>query len=129
MTADKLVQAYIKMRDVIATIDKERDEKVESIKEKMKLIETALMALLDKEGIDSVQSEFGSARKAVTTKYWVPDWDAFRQFVADHQELDLLQRNLHQGNLEDLMNRRPDLAPPVSSTTTVTVRVTRSRKK
>lgn len=129
MNADKLVQAYVKLRDAVKALNDEHEAKVQVLQQKMDVVSNALLAILDKEGIDSVKSEHGSARKVVTHTYWVPDWDAFRQFVQDHADLDLLERRLHQGNFADFMERNPDLVPPVSSKNKVTVRVTRSKDK
>lgn len=129
MTADKLVQAYVRMRDAIKAADAERDAKVEAIQKQLDAVSKALLAILDKEGLDGVKSEYGHARKVVSHTYWVPDWDAFSQFVREHGDLDLLQRRLHQGNFADFMERNPDLVPPVSSNNEVTIRVTRSKNK
>jgi hypothetical protein len=125
VTADKLVNVYIKMRDKRAQMKAEYEAEDSKIKEQMDLVEASLLEVCKATGADSIKTAHGTAIKSVQTRYWTGDWAAMHKFIRDHDALDLVERRISQLNMKNFLRENPDLMPTglnVDNKYTVTVR-------
>jgi len=125
ITADKLVKAYIKMRDKRAELKAAYEEQDNAIKEQMELVESNLLETCKATGAESIKTAHGTAIRSISTRYWTGDWGAMHKFIRDHDALDLVERRISQLAMKNFLRENPDLLPPglnVDNRYTVTVR-------
>jgi len=123
--ANKLVAAYIKLRDAKEALAKEYDAKINDIKEQMELIEGALLDVCKTTGQDGGKTSHGSFTRSVKTRYWTTDWGLMTKFIKQHDALELFEQRIHQGNMKSFLQENPNLLPDglnVDSKYSVTVR-------
>jgi hypothetical protein len=128
MDTDKLVSAYIRIRDARAELKHKFDEDDGALLEKLNAIEAALLEHAKEHSLESMKTKHGTASRVVRTRYWAPDWDSFKSFLEDHGGYDLLERRIHQGNFKEFLENHPDLAPPVNADSRYSIVVRRGNK-
>jgi len=123
--ANKLVAAYIKLRDAKEALAKDYDAKINDIKEQMELIEGALLDVCKTTGQDGGKTSHGSFTRSVKTRYWTTDWGSMTKFIKQHDALELFEQRIHQSNMKSFLQENPNLLPDglnVDSKYSVTVR-------
>lgn len=123
--ANKLVAAYIKLRDAKEALAKDYDAKINDIKEQMELIEGALLDVCKTTGQDGGKTSNGSFTRSVKTRYWTTDWGSMTKFIKQHDALELFEQRIHQSNMKSFLQENPNLLPDglnVDSKYSVTVR-------
>jgi hypothetical protein len=111
MDADKLVAAYIKMRDAKEALTREYDLKVEAIKVQMDKVEEALLELCKSTGQDGGKTLHGTFTRTVKTRYTTTNWDAMRRFIKEHDAIDLLEQRISQLKMKQFLSENPGLLP------------------
>lgn len=122
---EKLVRAYIKMRDARSVLAAEFEEKDKGIKSQMELIESHLLEVCKSAGASSINTGAGTIIRSVKTRYWTSDWESMHEFVRENNALDLLERRVAQKAMADFIEANPDKVPKgmnVDSKYTVVVR-------
>lgn len=123
--ADKLVKAYVRIRDKRKEIADAYEKQDNELKESLELIESELLEMCKETGADSLRTEFGTVTRRVAKRYWTNDWHSFHEFLKEHGALELLEKRIAQTNMSTFLEENPDLLPPglnVDSRYTVTVR-------
>ncbi len=110
-TADKLVNAYVKMRDYRSQLKAQHDEQDSAVKEQMELVESQLLELCKTTGADSLRTKYGTVSRTVQTRYWTSDWEAMHKFIMEHQAPDLLERRVSQLQMREFIKENPDSMP------------------
>lgn len=123
---EKLVKAYIKMRDARSVLSAEYEAKDEEIKKQMQVIEQHLLEVCKKAGADSVKIHgVGTIIRGVKTQYWTSDWEAMHNFIKENDAVELLERRIAQKAMGEFLQANPDKMPKgmnVDSKYTITVR-------
>jgi hypothetical protein len=122
---EKLVRAYIKMRDARATLTAEFEEKDKAIKVQMEAVESYLLEVCKSAGANSINTGAGTIIRSVKTRYWTSDWESMHEFVRENNALDLLERRVAQKAMKEFLETNPDKMPKgmnVNSEYTVVVR-------
>lgn len=109
---DKLVKTYIKMRDVHTELLHKFQEEENRIKEHMGKVKNALLQYCKDNNLESVKTAEGMFYRTVKRRYTTADWDSMNRFILEHQVPDLLEKRLHQGNMEQFLTEHPALLPP-----------------
>ena len=109
---DKLARVYLKIRARIQQLTQEYESEVENLKAQQDEIKTALKDQLMALGSKSVRTDQGTVILSTKTRYFTPDWDSFKQFVTEHDALDLFERRIHQSNMAKFLEENPSLVPP-----------------
>ena len=121
VTADKLVKAYIKIRDARAELSKQDKE----LEEQLDMIQEKLLEICKETGTDGLRTEFGTVSRRISKRYWTSDWESFYKFMKEHDAFGLLQQRITTANMEQFLEENPDLHPPglnLDATYAVTVR-------
>jgi hypothetical protein len=63
-------------------------------------------------GVKTVRTDEGTVVLSTKTRYNTQDWDSFKQFVVQHEAVDLLERRIAQGNMAQFLDENPGLVPP-----------------
>ena len=125
ISVEKLVATYIKIHDARDEIKREMEARVAELQADLDVINQTLLEQFKAQGIDSARTPFGTAYRTVKSRYWTNDWDAMRNFIAEHDAFDLLEKRIHQTNMKQFLEENPDLHPAglnVDSEYSVTVR-------
>ena len=124
-TADKLVKAYIKIRDKRLELEKQ----IRDLEEQQEVIQTELLTICKDTGTDGLKTQYGTVSRKLNKRYWTSDWDSFYQFIKEHDAFHFLHQRISNGNVDTFLAENPDLHPPgLQADAEYVVRVTRTRK-
>lgn len=112
ISVDKLVAAYIKMRNKRAELLRAYEGADSEVKMQMELVESRLLELCKEIGADTLGSKHGKVIRTVKTRYWTNDWDSMYRFINEHRMPELLERRISQSTIKQLLEENPELVPP-----------------
>lgn len=125
--ADKLVTAYIAIRDKRSELKTQFEEQDNGLEDDMKKIEQAILEHCKENNIESLKTTHGTAYKRVSERFWATDWDAFNQYVREHDAIELYEKRIHQGNMKQFLEDHPGSTPPINVDRKFTISVRRSK--
>ena len=126
--ADKLVKAYVKIRDKRRELSSEFEKQDEALKDQLAVIERELLETCKEMGVDSFRTEYGTVSRRVQKRYMTNDWHSFHQFVKEHDALGLIEQRIAQLNMRNFLEEYPDLLPPgLNVDSSYTVQITRRK--
>jgi hypothetical protein len=109
---DKLAKVYRKIRSKIQVLSQEYETQIEELKAQQQEISTAMKDLMLASGLKSVRTDEGTIMLGTKTRYTTSDWDSFKQFVLEHQVLDLFEKRIAQTNMSQFLEENPGMVPP-----------------
>lgn len=109
---DKLAKVYLKIRTEIQMRTKAFEEEIGVLEEEKKEVSDAMRDQMKAIGSKSIRTDFGTVVMKVKTVFGMQDWDGFKQFIVEHNALDLLQRRIAQKNMEQFLEATPDVQVP-----------------
>lgn len=125
--ADKLITAYIALRDKRSEIKEKYEAEDKALEENMDKIEAALLEHCKENNMESLKTTHGTAYKRIRERYWATDWDAFNQYVREHDAIELYEKRIHQGNMKQFLEDHPGATPPINVDRKFTISVRRSK--
>lgn len=81
ITADVVVDAFVKTRDEIKRLEKELEEKLRPLKDLQEARENWLMGEINRTGLKNLPTKFGTAYVLRQESLTCADWDAFVDYV------------------------------------------------
>lgn len=123
--ADRLVKAYVRIRDAKAKLTSDYDAEFERLDNLLKLVETELLEVCKATGQDGGKTANGTFTRTVKTRYWTSDWKSMYDFIKENNALELLEQRVAQGNMKTFLKENPDKMPAgmnVDSRYSITVR-------
>ena len=112
VSADKLVKAYIKIRDKRKQLTDAYEAEDQQLEESQELISNKLLEICKTMGADGFKTEFGTVSRRVSKRFWTNDWHSFHKFLLEHQTPELLEKRIAQTNMASFLEDNPDLHPP-----------------
>lgn len=109
---DKLARVYRKMQAKVQELTSAYESEVEKIKAQQDTVKTAMKDQMLALGVKTVRTDEGTVVLSTKTRYNTQDWDSFKQFVVEHDAVDLLERRIAQGNMAQFIEENPGLVPP-----------------
>lgn len=109
---DKLARVYRKMQAKVQELTAVYESEVEKIKAQQDAVKTAMKDQMLALGVKTVRTDEGTVVLSTKTRYNTQDWDSFKQFVVQHEAVDLLERRIAQGNMAQFLEENPGLVPP-----------------
>ena len=125
VSADKLVKAYIKIRDKRKQLTDAYEAEDQQLEESQELISNKLLEICKTMGAYGFKTEFGTVSRRVSKRFWTNDWHSFHKFLLEHQTPELLEKRIAQTNMATFLEENPDLLPPglnVDSKYTISIR-------
>ena len=107
-TADKLVSAYINIRNAIA----DKEDEIKTLKESQEKMAEALLALCAEQNLDSLRTPLGTASRTIRTNYWTSDWHEMHEFIKEHDAFHLLEKRIHNTHMKEFLADNPGSVPP-----------------
>ena len=108
---DKLARVYRTIRDKIQVMTKEYETAVEELKAQQAEIKNAMKDQMLALGSSSIKTPEGTIILAQKVRYYTDDWDSFKQFVVEHDALDLFEKRIHQTNMVSFLDENPGVVP------------------
>lgn len=128
MNFDKVIRAYIALRDARAALAKDYDAQDSALKAKQKLLEGVLLKhMLDNPGLEGVRTDSGMAYMREDVKVSASDWDVLYDWIREHNAFDALEKRVTRKFVQDYMAEHDGSTPPgvtVYRENTVTIRRT-----
>lgn len=109
---DKLARVYRKMQTRIQELTAAYETEVEVLKAQQDQVKTALKDQMLALGLTSVRTTEGTVILSTKTRYSTTDWDEFKEFVKEHDALDLFEKRIAQTNMAQFLKENPALVPP-----------------
>jgi hypothetical protein len=110
--ADKLVKAYIRIRDAKSELVKQHEAELAKLEEQMDVLSKKMLDICKDNGADSIKTNAGTIMRSVSTRYMTNDWDSLYKFIKEHDAIGLLAKFIHQGNMKQFIEENPDVFPP-----------------
>lgn len=109
---DKLAKIYRKMQSEVQRLTKEYESQIEAIKAQQETVKNALKDQMLAMGMSSVRTDQGTVVLSVKTRFNTSDWDSFKEFVKEHDALDLFEKRIAQTNMGQFLEENPGVLPP-----------------
>lgn len=111
LTLEQAVGAYVKIRDAIRETEERHKSELEEMKVQLDIVANHLLEICNKDNVDSIRTPAGTLSRRVQTRYWASDWDAMYEFIIQNEAPQLLERRIHNGNMQEFLEDNPDLHP------------------
>ena len=126
---DKLAKVYRRMQTRIQELTTQYENEIEDIKHQQEAVKIALKDQMLKLGVSSVRTDQGTVVLSTKTRYNTQDWDSFKEFIKEHDALDLLEKRIAQTNMATFLSENPRLVPAgLNSTTEYAISVRKPTK-
>ena len=109
---DKLARVYRKIRDEKQRLSREYEGKIAELEGKLDQLKIAMKDQMLRLGTTSMRTNSGTVSLAKHTKYSTNDWDSFKQFIMEHDAVDLLEKRVAQINMATFLEENPGVVPP-----------------
>jgi len=111
VSIDKIVGAYIKIRDSKDVIYAKYKADTAELEEQMTTLKQKLLEVSKETGVTSFSTPQGTAYRTVKDRYWTNDWESFYTFMREHEAMQLLEKRIHQMNMKEFLENNPDSEP------------------
>jgi len=108
---EKIVKAYIKIRDTKDQLYQEYKSKSDELEEQMSVLKFRLVEISKETGATSFSTPHGVAYRTVKNRYWTNNWEEFYKMMQEHDAMGLLEKRIHQTNMKEFLENNPDLHP------------------
>lgn len=127
-TTEKIVAAYIKIRDSIEIIKQRHAEELRTLEEQLAVLDQELLSRCEAVGGNISVPNVGRVTRRVVKKYWTSDWPAMYQMIKERDAFHLLQQRFTTKAMEAFLEENPNLVPPgLNVDSSFAVTVTRAR--
>lgn len=126
MKIDKVVTAYIQLRDKKAAMKKEFDLATADINAQLETLENFIMEKTNELGVDSFKTAEGTAYRYETVSATVGDWDKTLAFIQETGAWNMLEKRVSKKFVEEYKEANGEIPPGVNFTSMYTIGVRRS---
>lgn len=125
-TADKLISAYVQLRDMKKEMQERHKKELLPINTKMQLVESGMLAMLNNAQAESMRSDSGTMYKIARTSVKIEDWETALNFVQTNDLWHMLEHRLAKASVVEYIEANQNTPPGVSIVKDTTVGVRRS---
>ena len=108
---DKLARVYRKIYGRVQELTQEYESEIEKLKMQQDELKSALKDQMLLLGTNSVRTDEGTIILSQKTRYYTNDWDSFKNFVVEHDALDLFEKRIAQKNMSMFLEENPGVVP------------------
>jgi len=126
MKISDAVQRYMELRDKKSALKAEYDAAKAQIDAKMDKLEALLLGAMDKNGLESFKTPFGTPYVTTRTSVTTADRSVFLEFVKSHEDWDMLEVRPAKAAVEVYVQQHGDVPPGVNLRTERVVNVRKS---
>lgn len=114
VTADRITEAYVKLRDQRSLNKRAFDAEDALLKEKMNKLEAWLLTKLREVGADSFKTEHGTAYISTRDRASCADWGVLWGWLAENGRLDMLEKRVSTKPVSEYLDQYGELPPGIS---------------
>lgn len=114
MQYDRMVRAYMKIRDARAKLKKQYEEQDKELKSKISMLEAEFQKAFAETGTTSIKTPDGIVFRQTTTKASISDTSTFLPWVRDNDALDMLQKRVTVKNVTDYIEEFGETPPGIT---------------
>jgi hypothetical protein len=126
---DKWVQQYIALRDELKRRDELHETATKELKDLMADRAGKLQAFLDKSGVESASTQYGTVYTTTRYSASVADPKAFMEYVIQNQDWDMIERRANVTAARDFVKDHNAPVPGVNLSSLATIGVRRPSAK
>lgn len=123
---DQLVDQYVRLRDKLKEADDAHKKKTTAAREYLVMLNGKLLEQLAAVGGESVKTPHGTAYQSTKRSASIADGDAFREYVINNGEFDLVDWRANANAVDDFIKEHGAVPPGVNFSTMITVGVRRA---
>lgn len=112
VTWERMVSAYIKMRDARHALKAEYEKKDKELKDNQEQLEAFMLGQMNTSGVTSLRTPHGTAYRTETMVPTGSDWTAFYAWVKQTNGFDFLFRRIKADAVKDYMDQHDGEVPP-----------------
>ena len=109
---DRLAKIYLKIRAAKQVLTQEYEAELSNLEAQEAELKNAMKSQMLALGSKSVRTDAGTVMLGQKTRYHTQDWGSFKEFVIQHDALDLLEKRIAQSNMAKFLEDNPGLVPP-----------------
>jgi hypothetical protein len=109
---NKLTKVYIKIRDARSKLKKDWEQQDAALKEKLERLEGEMLRFLNDTQQNSSKTDSGIVYRQEEITPTGADWNAFYQWVKDHDAFDALERRIKKTFVKEYMDANGGGIPP-----------------
>lgn len=106
-TTERLIKAYIKLRDAIEEKEREKGK----LKEMQEKISVELLARCEEAGGNISIPNVGRVSRRVSKRYWTSNWPALYKIIKERDAFNLLHQRITNSAMEQFLEDNPDIMP------------------
>ena len=122
---DRVIAAYVKLRDAKTAMAKRHKEELSPITDKMDFLEGYLQKFLLDRNMESMRTEQGTAFLQRVSSATVKDWTATLAFIQKNKEWSFLDARVNKTAVKDYIEASGQIPPGVEFTEMIVTRVRR----
>lgn len=128
---DELVKTYLTIRSARDNLARQFELKDAELKAEMVQLEQVMLNACNDINADSIRTGSGTIIKSIRENFVCNDWDNFKDYIKQHDALELLQQRIHQANFKEFIADRTEegLPPGISSLRELSVVVRKPSKQ
>jgi len=108
---EKLVKAYIKIRQKRSELSAKFKEEESKLDLKIDKIKRALLGHCKEHNVESVRTSEGIFFRTVKQRFWTSDWEHMYKFIQTHNVPEFFEKRLNQTSVKQFLQDNPDLIP------------------
>lgn len=108
---EALAAAHVKIRTARADLAQKFKEQDRVLEDQLMVVNEVLLSLCNDSHMEGVKTKAGTVIRSVQTRYMPSDWEAMKQFIKEHDALDLVEKRLNQGNMAQFLADHPGIVP------------------
>ena len=109
---DRLAKIYLKIRTAKQKLTQDYEAELGGLELQESEIKNAMKAQLLALGAKTLRTDAGTVMLGQKTRYHTQDWSSFKEFIVEHDALDLLEKRIAQTNMSKFLEENPGLVPP-----------------
>lgn len=107
----RLTRVYRNIRDAKTAAYAEYQKKERELDEQLAQVEHLLLEAMKAQNVEGLKNVHGTVTRYVKRRFWSSDWGSFKEFVKEHDALDLFEQRISQRNMEQWLKDNPDKIP------------------
>lgn len=112
MDYNKVVEAYLNIRDRRAEIKREYEAEDDKLKGAQRQLEGVLLKHLNDTGLDSARTPCGTFFRSEALKPSGSDWTAFYEWIRENDAFEALERRIKRDFIKEYMETHDGALPP-----------------
>lgn len=114
VTADKVTQAYVALRDKRAELKRAFEAEDAKLKDQMNTLEIWLLKALDTLGADQLKTQHGTAYISTRDRAGCADWGTFYPWITETGRVDMLEKRVSTKPITEYLEENGELPPGIN---------------